>query len=233
MLDQFDKLLADLLRKGERKQDKHIRVNARRINAHLTILTRAMEAFLTSVEDGSDAKERVLARVPAAVLQQTVLSAKELLRPEDFDSLDLIETRYVPMRKSLFALYQALDFQPLRSHESALQALDHATRLLKNRKRVTGVQQRIGKQVVATPLDHLSDRWKKHVVLGEEIAPNQYEAAAFEALNARLRSGDVAVGGSRRHQPFEDYLLPKQEFAVNSQDYNRSNQVNFPGTTDE
>jgi len=101
----------------------------------------------------------------------------------------------------------------LRSYEPALKALDHAARLLKNRKRVTGVQQRIGKQTVATPLGHLSEKWKKHVVLGEEIAPNQYEAAAFEALNARLRSGDIAVGGSQRHQPFEDYLLPKHEFA--------------------
>ncbi|GHP01203.1 hypothetical protein KSF_112500 [Reticulibacter mediterranei] len=66
---------------------------------------------------------------------------------------------------------------------------------------------------MTTPLSHLTDKWKKHVVLGDKIAPNQYEAAAFESLNARLHSGDVAVGGSRRHQPFEDYLLPKQEFA--------------------
>lgn len=212
-LDQFDKLLADLFRKGKRKQDKHIRVNARKINAHLTVLTRAAEAFLQSCEEGSDIKEAVLARVPATVLQQTVTSAKALLRPEDFDSLDLIETRYVPMRKSLFTLYQALDFQPGPSGAPAIQALDHATRLQKSRKRVTGVEQRVGRQTVTTPLAHLTDRWKKHVILGDEIAPNQYEAAAFEALNARLHSGDVAVGGSRRHQPFEDYLLPKQEFA--------------------
>ncbi|WP_220211758.1 hypothetical protein [Reticulibacter mediterranei] len=31
-------------------------------------------------------KRLVLARVPAIVLQQTVTSAKALLRPEDFDS---------------------------------------------------------------------------------------------------------------------------------------------------
>ncbi len=43
-LDQFDRLMADLLRRGERKQDKHIRVNAKKLNAHLGILTRAMEA---------------------------------------------------------------------------------------------------------------------------------------------------------------------------------------------
>src|SRR5690349_5176798 len=152
---------------------------------------------------------RFLRPIPAA----TVTSAKALLRPEDFDSLDLIESRFVPLRKSLFALYTALDFQPLRASEPALQALDHAVRLAKSRKRVTGVEQKVGKQVIATPLGHMTEKWKKHVVKGKEIVANQYEAAAFAMLSARLRSGDVAVGGSRRHQPFEDYLLPKAHYS--------------------
>ena len=98
--------------------------------------------------------------------------------------------------KSLFTLYQAFDFQPGPSGAPAIQALDHADRLQKSRKRVTGVGQRVGKQTVATPLSHLTDKWRKHVILGDKIAPNQYEAAAFESLNARLHSGDVAVGES-------------------------------------
>jgi hypothetical protein len=135
-LDQFDRLMADLLRRGERKQDKHIRVNAKKLNAHLGILTRAMEAFLASVEEGKDPTPGVLALVPQTVLAATVTSAKALLRPEDFDSLDLIESRFVPLRKSLLALYTALDFQPLRTSKPALQALDHTVRLAKSRKRV-------------------------------------------------------------------------------------------------
>lgn len=111
-LDQLDHLMADLLRRGERKQDKHVRVNAKKLNAHLGVLTRAMEAFLASVEEGRDPTPDVLAQVPQTVLAATVPSAKALLRPEDFDSLDLIESRFVPLRKSLFALYTALDFQP-------------------------------------------------------------------------------------------------------------------------
>jgi Domain of unknown function (DUF4158) len=150
-LDQFDRLMADLLRRGERKQDKHIRVNAKKLNAHLGILTRAMEAFLVSVEEGKDPTPDVLALVPQTVLAATVTSAKALLRPEDFDSLDLIESRFVPLRKSLLALYTALDFQPLRTSEPALQSLDHTVRLAKSRKRVTSLEQKVGRQVVATP----------------------------------------------------------------------------------
>src|SRR5260221_4788727 len=38
-LDQFDKLLGELLRKGEHRQEKHLRMNSRKMNSHLTILT--------------------------------------------------------------------------------------------------------------------------------------------------------------------------------------------------
>jgi hypothetical protein len=35
-LDQFDKLLGELMRKGERRQEQHFRLNARKLNSHLT-----------------------------------------------------------------------------------------------------------------------------------------------------------------------------------------------------
>jgi Transposase. len=48
--------------------------------------------------------------------------------------------------------------------------------------------------------------------VGEEIAPTFYETAAFDALKGRVRSGDIAVNGSRRHRTFEGYLLPQPHF---------------------
>ena len=62
------------------------------------------------------------------------------------------------------------------------------------------------------PLGHLTQRWRKHALEGDTITPNYYEAAAFEALKGRVRSGDVAVSGSRRYRPFENYLLPPAHF---------------------
>ena len=44
-LDQFDRLLGELMRKGERRQEKHFRLNARALNSHLAVLTKATEAF--------------------------------------------------------------------------------------------------------------------------------------------------------------------------------------------
>jgi hypothetical protein len=58
----------------------------------------------------------------------------------------------------------------------------------------------------------LGELMRKHALNGSEIAPNYYEAAAFESLKGRVRSGDIAVGGSRRYRAFEGYLLPQAHF---------------------
>ena len=53
-LDQFDRLLGELLRKGERRQEKQLRMNSRKMNSHLTIFTKAAEAFLLARTEGND-----------------------------------------------------------------------------------------------------------------------------------------------------------------------------------
>ena len=212
-LDQFDKLLGELMRKGERRQERHFHLNARQINSHLTVLTRAAEAFLLARTEGDDPVAAVLTSVSELQLASTVASAKNLLRPENLDSLDLIESRYTPMRQSLLSLYQALDFQPVRKSEPALAALEYVSQLSAHRKRVTAREQKVGKVKLVAPLGHLTERWRKHALQGEEIASNYYEAAAFEALKGRVRSGDIAVGGSRRYRAFEGYLLPQPHFS--------------------
>ncbi len=151
-LDQFDRLLGELMRKGERRQEKHFRLNARMLNSHLAVLTKATEAFLVARTEGEDPVTAVLAKVSETQLQATVDSAKRLLRPENLDSLDLIESRYTPMRQSLLSLYQALDFQPVRKSEPALQALEYVSQLAERRKRVTAREQNVGKVKMTAPL---------------------------------------------------------------------------------
>jgi TnpA family transposase len=211
-LDQFDKLLGELLRKGERRQEKQLQMNSRQMNSHLTIFTKATEAFLKARTQGNDPVQALLDAVPEGQLQATVDSAKQFLRPEDLDSLDLIGPRYAPMRQSLLSLYQALDFQPFRRSEPSLQALEYVSNLAKLRRRVTAKEQRVGKVKMKAPLGHLTKRWRKHALDGKKIIPTYYEAAAFETLKGRVRSGDVAVSGSRRYRSFENYLLPPIHF---------------------
>src|SRR5260370_2319892 len=116
------------------------------------------------------------------------------------------------MRQSLLSLYQVLDFQPFRKSEPSLQALEYISTCAKLRRRVNGKEQKVDKVKMHGPLGHLTQRWRKHALDGEKITPNYYEAAAFESLKGKIRSGDVAVSGSRRYRPFENYLLPPAHF---------------------
>lgn len=186
-LDQFDKLLNELMRKGERQQEKHFQSNKRKLNSHLTVLTKAADAFLQARTDGGDPVEALLAAVSEDRLRATVDSAKSLLRPENLDALDLIESRYAPLRQSLLTLYKALDFQPVRKSEPSLEALEYVSQLAQRHKRVTACEQKVGREKMTAPLGHLTERWQKHTVQGDAIAPNYYEAAAFEARR-RTRS---------------------------------------------
>src|SRR5256886_11255106 len=156
-------------------------------------------SHLLARTEGSDPVQALLDAVPEVQLQATVDSAKQFLRPEDLDSLDLIESRYAPMRQSLLSLYQALDFQPFRRSEPSLQALEYVSKLAKLRRRVTAKEQRVGKVKMKAPLGHLTGRWRRHTLDGKKIIPTYYEAAAFETLKGRVRSGDVAVKIGRAH----------------------------------
>jgi hypothetical protein len=64
------------------------------------------------------------------------------------------------------------------------------------------------------PLAFLRKRWEPYVRTDSGIYRSLYEMAALTELRNSLRSGDVWVPGSRQFKDFEDYLLPKAQFAA-------------------
>jgi hypothetical protein len=116
------------------------------------------------------------------------------------------------MRGALLALYATLDVQAVRGADGALDALDYVQDLAQHKRRVTRKQQTVAGELRHAPLDHLGDRWRRHVLHGRTINANNYEAAAFEALKEGLRSGDLFVRGSHRYRSFESYLLAKDRW---------------------
>jgi len=213
-LDMHDKLLGELLRKGERKQDQHFQVHVKALNTSLAVLTTAGEAFLTARREGLEPFATVFGAVGGeAAFAATIASAKTLVRPLDLDARDLIETQYAPMRGALLALVQTLEFRAVRGTDPALEALASVQRLAERKRRVTARQHTIAGERVEAPLGHVTERWRRLVFQGRKhINANFYEVAAFEALRAGLRSGDLSVVGSRRYRDFESYLLPKERW---------------------
>ncbi len=213
-VDMLHDLVRELERKGERRQEQHFKKNTRQINNNLHILNRAVKALLQAYTEQRDAFETVFGVVDEKTLRAAVESTDELARPVDLDSLDLIEHRYIAVRRALLMLYRILTFQSVLSPHPVLLALDHVILLANKGKRVKRVEQQVKGETFVAPLTFLKrTRWFKHVLTsGKQINPNYYEAAAFERLDLAIRSGDIAVKGSGRYQEFERDLFSAQEW---------------------
>jgi len=63
------------------------------------------------------------------------------------------------------------------------------------------------------PLGFISNRWNKYVIEpGGNINRHYYEMATLTELKDKIRSGDIAVKGSRNYKDFEEYLIPINEW---------------------
>jgi len=214
-LDMLDKILDELVRKGNKKQERHFQTNVRAMNANLAVLATASDALLIARRDGLEPFAAVFDAVGGeSQLAASVESAKKLIRPLDLDSRDLIQTQYAFVRGALMALYDALEIRAVRGTDPAIEALDYVQRLNTRGRRVTARRSRLGGEPVEALLGHVTDRWRRLVFDGrKDVNASMYEVAAFEALNNGLRSGDLYALGSRRYQTFESYLLTKEHWA--------------------
>jgi TnpA family transposase len=214
-VDMFDALIEEMLRRADRAQEQHLKEHARAMHENVMTLTDAAEAFLKAHDEQLEPFATVFNVVSKVKLKATIQSVRQLARPRDLDVVDLMEKRYVAKRKAFLHFYQSLLFEPALDSHPALTALSHIV-LLKDmgNRRVRERHLTIGKRTWSAPLEFLQHtRWLKHALVGAtKINPNFYEAGAFDRLRHGLRSGDIAVIGSRRYQDFNSYLLSVADF---------------------
>lgn len=225
VLDMFDRLFIDLLRRGKNAQKHQLYRNVTKLNKALNTLTAMAEAFLQAWQNNEDPVAAVLAVTDETVLQATIEVAKAHMRPPGLDYRDLLENRYRYRRKAMLQMYRSLSFTAVAEEHPALVALKHIILLWDiYKQRVAAVQQTIKHQEFETPLVHLKHtRWKRHALAQDgTINPNYYEMGAWHRLREGLRAGDIAVSGSRRYRAFDDYLLPLPKWvALKEQDETR------------
>ncbi len=158
-LDMLDKILEELVRKGNKKQERHFQSSARAMNANLAVLTTAGDALLIARRDGLNPFDAAFDAVGGrSQLAATVESAKKLIRPLDLDSRDLIQTQYAFVRGALMALYEAVEVRAVRGSDPALEALDSIQQLNARGRRVTTRRSRLGGNQVEAPIGHVTER---------------------------------------------------------------------------
>lgn len=214
-LDMVDEWLTDLFRHGQLQQHRHIQANARALHREVHRLARAAKAFIQAHDKNTDPFEAVFSTVSKAHLLQSIAAIEQTARPANLDFRDLLEPVYRKRRQAFLAWYRTLKFRPVQRREPALEALDHVIYLLQTKnKRVTATELRVNGEWLSIPLEHLKrKRWRTPTLLpNQKINPNFYEMAALDRVRARVRSGDIAVVGSRRYQEFDSYLLSSADW---------------------
>ena len=199
-----DRQIMSLLSKGRKAQEEIQKQNGKNINEKIVLLANLGVALIKAKKEGIDPFIALEAVMPWDRLVASVEEAKKLVRPIDYDYLDLLEKKFYTLRKYTPTLLASLEFHSSKSAEPLMRAIETIRDMNNNDKR---------KVPENAPVEFIPERWQKHVYDNEgNINRHYYEMAALTELRNYIRSGDVSIIGSREHKDFEEYLLSKENW---------------------
>jgi TnpA family transposase len=200
-----DKQINILLSKGRKRQEEIQKQNGKSLNEKIIHYIGIGSALIKARTEKLNPFEAIESVMSWNKVVESIDDAKKLTRPRNYDYLDLLDNRYNQLRKYTPALVKHLNFSSTNaSMNSLVEALSIINELNETGKR---------KVPDNAPLDFVSRRWDKYVFEDDgSINRHYYEMAAYTELKNRIRSGDIAVEGSRNYRNFDEYLLPVKEW---------------------
>lgn len=203
-IEIHDRQMMILQSKGRKAQEEIQKQNGKSVNEKVIHYADIGSALIKAREEGINPFEVLEKVMPWEKIVESIEEAKRLVRPMDYDYLDLLSTRYSYLRKYTPTLLDSLEFRSTKAAEPLLRSIDVLRDINKNGKR---------KVPEDAPLDFVPKRWQKHVYDDDGTINRQYyEMAALTELKNHIRSGDIWVVGSRLHKDFEEYLISKDEW---------------------
>ncbi|WP_373894770.1 Tn3 family transposase [Virgibacillus sp. CBA3643] len=203
-IEIHDKQMISLQNKGKKMQDELQRTNGKAMNEKVVQFADIGSALIKARKDELDPFETLETVMPWGDMVASVEEARELSRPVDYDYLDLLDSRFTYLRRYTPTLLSSLELEPTQASKPLIKAIDTIREMNESgRKKIPD----------GAPLDFVPKRWEKHVYDEDgRINRHYYEMAALNELRYHVRSGDVAVKGSRQHKNFDDYLVSKKDW---------------------
>jgi TnpA family transposase len=197
-----DRQILSLLSKGRKAQEEIQRQNGKKLNEKVIHFTNIGQALIKAKEEELDVFEVLESVIEWNSFVSSVEEAQELARPADYDYLDLLQKRFYSLRKYTPTLLRVLDFHSTKANEPLLQAIEILRGMNESGRR---------KVPVESPVDFISNRWKKHLYEDDgTINRHYYEMAVLTELREHIRAGDVSIVGSRQYKDFEEYLFSEE-----------------------
>ncbi len=206
-IEIHDKQINTLFSKGRKQQDEIQKRNGKALNEKINHYINIGSALIKSRNEGIDPYDAIESVMSWNKIVQSVEEAKKLTRPKNYDYIDLLQSRYNYLRKYTPALVKHLIFY---SSNSSMNTLIEAIGLLR-------VLNETGKRTVPedAPIDFIPNRWDKYLYNEDgTINRRYYEIATLTELRNRIRSGDIAVEGSRNYRIFDKYLVTEEDWKV-------------------
>ena len=200
-----DKQINILLSKGRRQQEEIHKQNARSLNEKIIHYVDIGTALIKSRNEGLNPFDTIESVMSWNKVVESVEDAQKLTRPQSYDYLDLLSNKYHHLRKYTPSLVKHLKFSSTGASTSSL---------VKAISVIHAVNEAGTKKIPDNaPLDFATKRWDKYIHNQDgSINRNYYEMAVFTELKNRIRSGDIAVEGSRNYRNFDEYLLPADDW---------------------
>ena len=203
ILDLHDRLIGSFFIKSKNKYERALAEQGKAINDKVRLYAKVGAALLAARDEGKDAFQAIEKVLSWEVFSQSVKEAEKLAREEDFDPLELLTNHYSVLRRYSPVFLETFEFKAAPAAAALLKAVDQLRQLNRDSTR---------KVPADAPTEFIRPRWSRHVTGLEGIDRRFYEFCAVAELKNALRSGDVAVVGSRQFRAFEDYLMPAPEF---------------------
>ncbi len=159
---------------------------------------------LLAVVDGSSDLTTVLTKYPSANLQEQIEEVEVLLSGKYSNSLNIVADRFSYLRKLAKPLLEKLKFDVADTgNESLLTAMQLVLEL------INGTRRSIPDD---TNLDFLPKKIQKSVVENGDINRRKYEAAAFTAIRDHIKSGNLAIIGSKRFGKLDNFFIGHEQW---------------------
>jgi TnpA family transposase len=205
-----ERVFGHTFKKAERTHLERFQASGRAINEKVVLYAKVGHALIEARKQAMDPYEAIETVVPWERFTRTVKDAESLAHAEDFDYLEGLTDYYASLRRYTPVLLETLSFQPTAASNDLMEALT----VLRE------ANARPKTELPATvPTSFVSKRWAPHVFTARGVDRRFYELCTLTALTHALRSGDLAVKGSRQFQDFEKYLVSRDSFQALARDH--------------
>jgi TnpA family transposase len=209
ILDLHDRLIGSFFAKAKHKHEREFTEAAPALHETIQMYAKVGTAIVEAKEQQQDPFAAIEAVMPWEAFAKSVATASELAATREADSLGLLADYYGQLRRYAPSLLEMFSFQAAPAVKPLIDAIEVLRHVNQSGARLLPDD---------APTAFVRRRWAPYVFVGAGVDRKFYELCALSELKNALRAGDVSVPGSRQFRDFDEYLIDRDAFAVQTKE---------------